>query len=337
MTAEPGVAPAPGDARRASSAELAAGGEGGEDPRGVDLARRTIAHHSRSFALASRLLDRRTRDQAAIVYTFCRWVDDAVDEPDGDARVALTRLYHQLDQVYAGTAEEPVLGAFAEIVRVREIPRQYPGELLAGMTMDVIGTRYLRLEHLHRYAFRVAGVVGLMMCHVFGVRDDDALVPAARLGVAMQLTNVCRDISEDWARGRCYLPDDLLAAHGAEGLADEIGGALPRSALPAIARVVRELLALADDHYRAAAAGIPALPWRAALAVRAASSIYAAIGGVIASRGHDVTAPRAVVSRTTKLALLASAAARTLATRPDWLAAPTHIPVRRLEIRDVPV
>jgi len=303
-----------------------------------EIARQTIAHHSKSFALASRLLDRRTRDQTAIVYTFCRRADDAVDCATGDPRDALIRLHHQVHGMYGGTATDSVLIAFGDIARERAIPRRYVDDLLAGLTMDALDERYLRVEDVHRYSYRVAGVVGLMMCHLFGVRDDAALIPAARLGIAMQLTNICRDVAEDWARGRCYLPDELLAAHGAGGLAGSLGGPLPRTALPAIAATVRDLLALADRHYRAADAGIPALPWRAALAVRAARSIYAAIGDVIASAGHDVTAPRAVVSRATKLARVAAAAARTLVAWPARaFAGAVQLPARTLELGDVPV
>ena len=106
-----------------------------------------------------------------------------------------------------------------------------------------------------------------------------ACAPLARiLGVAMQLTNICRDIAEDWDRGRLYLPDELLASHGAPGLAGDLGRPPPRGAIAPPAAAVRELLALANRPYRAADRGIPALPWRAGLAVRAARSVYAAIG-----------------------------------------------------------
>ena len=82
------------------------------------------------------------------------------------------------------------------------------------MAMDVADTRYRTFDDLFAYCYRVAGVVGLIMCHVMGVRDDRALVPAVHLGIGMQLTNVCRDVAEDWDRGRLYLPEELLARHG---------------------------------------------------------------------------------------------------------------------------
>ena len=266
------------------------------------LARRTIAHHSKSFALASSLLGRRLRDQTAVVYAWCRHVDDAIDERHGD----LATLSRELEAAYAGTARDPVLAAFGEVARARRIPRVYADELLAGMAMDVAGHRYRTVGDTLAYAYRVAGTVGLMMSHVFGVTDDDALVHAAHLGIAMQLTNICRDVAEDARRGRRYLPDELVARHGTRGAVDE-------------------LLALADRYYASGDRGIPALPWRAAVAVGAARRIYAAIG----PRITDLET-RAVVPTSTKLAL----AARALLTRPRFTR--PHIPQRTLELADVP-
>jgi len=277
------------------------------------VARATIRRHSRSFALASRLLAARERDQTAVVYTWCRRADDAVD-----AGVAtddtLARLARELDDAYAATAHDPVLAAFGEVARARSIPRQYPAELLAGMAMDVRGARYCTIDDTLLYAWRVAGVVGLMMAHVFGVSDDAALVPAAHLGIAMQLTNICRDVAEDWDRRRLYLPDDLLARHGASGLAAELGRPLPASARAPLAGAIAELLGVADHYYRSGDRGIRALPWRAAIAVRAARRIYAAIGAQLARTGHDVFAGRAVVPATRKLAHVGAALAAGVAT-----------------------
>jgi len=294
------------------------------------MARATIAHHSKSFALASRLLGSRVRDQTAIVYTWCRRADDAVDEGDAVEDVLL-RLHSELGAAYRGEACDPVLAAFGRVARAREIPIEYPCELLAGMAMDVHGTTYHTVDDVIGYAWRVAGVVGLMMTHVFGCADEVAMVHAAQLGIAMQLTNICRDVAEDWQRGRLYLPDDLLAPHGAANLAAELGRPLPVAAHAAIAATTRDLLGLADRYYRASARGIPLLPRRAALAVRAARDIYAAIGGRIARADYAVTAGRAVVSTSTKLALVAGAVTRTLFHRPRRY----RIPTRTLELADV--
>jgi 15-cis-phytoene synthase len=270
------------------------------------VARATIHHHSKSFALASRLLAARERDQTAVVYTWCRRADDAVDA-GAATHDTLARLARELDDAYAATARDPVLAAFGEVARARAIPRRYPAELLAGMAMDVRGSRYCTIDDTLLYAWRVAGVVGLMMAHVFGVSDDAALVPAAHLGIAMQLTNICRDVAEDWDRRRLYLPDDLLARHGAAGLAADLGRPLPPSARAPLEGAIAELLGVADHYYRSGDRGIRALPWRAAIAVRAARRIYAAIGAQLARTGHDVFAGRAVVPTPRKLAHVVAA------------------------------
>jgi len=298
------------------------------------VARTTIAHHSKSFALASKLLGPRLRDQTAIVYTWCRRADDAVD--DGTEPGALARLHAELDDAYAHRARDPVLAAFGDVARARDIPRAYPEALLAGMAMDVAGAHYATYDDLVTYAWRVAGVVGLMMTHVFGVKSDDALVPAAHLGIAMQLTNICRDVAEDWQRGRLYIPDELLAAHGVAGLAGDLGRPLAASAIVPLAGAVRGLLALADRYYRSADRGIHALPWRAAIAVRTARDVYAAIGDRIARTGHDVTAGRAVVTRASKLLRVAGAIAQIAIASPARAFTPrARVPQRTLELCDV--
>lgn len=298
-----------------------------DEPNDLALSpRASIERHGKSFALASRLLPARVAEQAAIVYAWCRRADDAIDEGGAETpEHALARLRRELGALYAGEPpRDPVLRAFGGVLRDAAIPWAYPASLLDGMAMDVAGHEYLRLEDLLVYAYRVASTVGLMMCHVMGVSHAAALRPAAHLGLAMQLTNVCRDVSEDWQRGRLYLPDELLARHGAGGLGAQLGGPLPDAAAGACARTVAELLELADGYYRSSDAGLAHLSFRCALGVNAARRIYSAIGGEIARNGCDVRAPRAVVPRARKLWLCAQAAGYTLARR-------LHQPARRFE------
>jgi 15-cis-phytoene synthase len=284
----------------------------------TQLARDVIAHHSKSFALASKLLPPVARDEAAVLYAWCRYVDDAVDDCN-----ALPGVPYPID------------AAFRQVMQRRNIPDAYPRELLAGMAMDLEGTHYATVDDLITYAWRVAGVVGLMMSHVLGVADDDALVPAAHLGIAMQLTNVCRDVAEDWQRGRLYIPDELLGS--ARGLARELGGTLSSHAIPPLASAVRELLALADRYYRSADRGIARLPWRAALGVRTARTVYSAIGDRITRADHDVTAGRAVVPHAAKLGHVTAAAMRALAGAPRRAFARQRYapPTKTLELSDV--
>ncbi len=276
---------------------------------GVATGRAVIAHHSQSFALASRLLPRAVRDRAVIVYAWCRRADDAVDAPGADAGAAIARLGRELAQIYAGERSgDPVLDGFAEVVREAGIPRRYPAELVAGMAMDAAGQRYDTERELRRYCFRVAGVVGLMMSHVMRLADPGALAAAARLGIAMQLTNICRDVREDWERGRLYIPRALLEGAGGHWLVSHAGGPLPREARRALGLAIARLLARADEDYRAARRGVASLPPGCRPAVVAAGRIYAAIGDQIARAGCDVLAPRAVVPGRRKLALAALAA-----------------------------
>ena len=269
----------------------------------VMQSRAVIAHHSKSFALASRLLPAEGRDDASIVYAWCRRADDAVDlVPLADQPRAVALLNHELAAIYAGEVQaDPVLAAFQAIVRARRIPRTYPAELLAGMEMDAVGTVYRSYATLLSYCFRVAGTVGLMMSHVMGVRHEAALRHAAHLGMAMQLTNICRDVAEDWQRGRLYLPDDLLHAGGASSIRARLGDVGPPiEAREPVARVTRELLRRAEEFYRSGDEGLPYLSWRSAVAVRTARLVYADIGRVILARGADPFAPRAVVSKARK-------------------------------------
>src|SRR4029077_20678003 len=134
-----------------------------------------------------------TRDCASVVDAWCRRADDAVDAAGPEQQsAAVARLRAELAEVYAeAPLADPVLGACRDVVRACAIPQAYPAELIAGMQMDAEGTRYATLLQLHHYSYRVAGVVGLMMSHVMGVRDEAALRHAAHMGIAMQITNIC--------------------------------------------------------------------------------------------------------------------------------------------------
>jgi phytoene synthase len=269
----------------------------------------TLRKGSKSFALAAKVLPQESREAAAVLYTWCRRADDAIDlAPEEDRPAALALLERDLLSVYAGEPQSDVtLAAFQAVVVERGVPIDYPRELLLGMASDVHDERYTTMGGLLLYCYRVAGTVGLMMCHVMGIRDDDALRYAAHLGIAMQLTNICRDIDEDWGRGRLYVPRDLLASEGAESLFEVRGGALPPDAKQPLARVARHLLSEADRYYRSGDAGLPALGWRSAFAVRAARLVYSAIGSRLARRHYDVTAGRVVVPTLVKIWLLARA------------------------------
>jgi phytoene synthase len=292
--------------------------------------RDVLAAGSKSFALAARLLSPPAADRAAVLYAWCRRADDAVDlVPPAHAPVAVARVRAELAACYGAAAvDEPALAAFQRVCAEIRLPRAYPDALVEGLAMDARGAAYHTLDDLYGYAHRVAGVVGLMMCHALGVRDDRALPYAAHLGIAMQLTNICRDVGEDWQRGRLYLPDDLLADAGASGLRARLGEPIAAFPHAAIARAVERLLAIADGLYASGARGLAALPWRAGLAVRAARLIYAAIGRQLARRGYDALAGRAVVPRWRKRWLAVVATVQQLAAAPVHAITMRHRPAR---------
>ncbi len=282
-----------------------------------------LAQHGKSFAMAVSLLGATQADRAACVYAYCRRVDDAIDCcPPEQTRRALARLAHELDMIYQDDAPSaPEQRAFRELAISCQLPKRYPLELLKGMAMDVNKRSYETLPDLLLYCHRVAGVVGLMMCHVFGIERETALLQAAQLGIAMQLTNICRDVAEDYARGRLYLPRALLRAAGAPRSLLNGSGSLPTDAASrsALARVTGQLLRVADAFYRAAEAGIDALPFRAGLAVRVARRLYAAIGSELVARECDPGLGRAVVSRGKRRWLVALAVGEHLLSAPRLL------------------
>ncbi len=300
----------------------------------ADRVQQVIQKHSKSFSLASSLLPKAVRHDARVIYAWCRRADDAVDlAEEGSAEPALQQLIAELDAIYAGTPQtDPVLYQFQAVVQRHGIPKHYPSELLRGMEMDVTAARYFTQADLLLYCYRVAGTVGLMMCHVMGLSQPAALQQAAHLGIAMQLTNICRDVREDWQRGRLYLPQDLLLRHASQLNYRRLDQPLPRSEQAALASALHELLREAERYYASGDLGAQQLSPRCALAVRSARLIYSAIGVELQRANYDVFAPRAHTSLLTKLRLLAKAAWQVLRSpRPEPKL--THLPL--LEYRDV--
>jgi phytoene synthase len=275
--------------------------------------RRWIRHHSKSFFLSSLLLPARVRPAAWALYAFCRRADDAVDAPDSNGAPAASGLVRvealraRLDAVYRGDGQvqyNAIDRAFAAVVEAHRLPRALPEALLAGMEMDARGAAYDTDDDLLLYCFRVAATVGLMMTRVMaGECARVTWLRACDLGVAMQLTNIARDVGEDARRGRVYLP---------RALCDEVG-LDPRTlagatqATPPVREAVRRLLARAELHYSAADLGVPLLPRDCRLAIAASRLIYSRIGRVIEANRHDSITRRAHVSLPQKLLLVARA------------------------------
>ena len=278
----------------------------------VAAASRVITQHSRSFSWAARLLPAKVRADAVVLYAWCRRADDAVDNAASveQARAALGVLQQELDDLYEGReAKDLHLQAFADVVRRTAMPKTYPQELLLGMAMDVDGTRYENHDTFLQYCYRAAGVVGLMMCHVLGVTSPAALRRACHLGMAMQITNICRDVPEDWQLGRLYLPRTTLERHGLAELGNQLGRPLPQELGPQIAGVVRELLSEAAVMYISGQVGLRLLPGRVALAIGVAQAVYADIGESLRRQDYNPLKGRAFTSTGRKIVLSIKVAA----------------------------
>jgi phytoene synthase len=257
-----------------------------------------IRHHSQSFSLAASLLPRNVRDDVKKLYAWCRWCDNAVDDaPSRElAEQRLLRLRVDVDRIYDN--QEPIHAAstwLADLVRRYGIPREYPLDLLAGMEMDVNHRPIQSQEDLLLYCHRAAGSVGQMMCFLLGTSNVEAISHADSLGMAMQMTNIARDVKEDQTFGRCYLPKCWLdAVPLKEGLPTKEN----------VQAAVKRLLALADQHYAIGIEGLQYLPSGSKRAIRIAADLYREIGETIRRNNYRVMDGRAFVPTSRKVVLV---------------------------------
>lgn len=288
----------------ASSTSTALRGPDGHCGRGARLCRRITRQYAKTFYLASAYLPRPTRAHAYAVYGFCRWADNGVDDARSPAEAAarLDRAHRALDLAYSGAHAPPGLVEFRRTVRGCALPRSLFDEFLEGMAMDLHRVRYPDFATLDLYCHRVAGVVGLMMTHVFGYHDRRCLPHARALGTAMQLTNILRDVVEDGLRGRIYLPQDELhrfsvtEAQLLEGRVDD-----------GLRALMRFQIERARRYYAESEAGVPWLVGDASrLTVRVMGRLYAGILTAIEELDGDVFRTRAHVPFARKLATLAA-------------------------------
>jgi phytoene synthase len=281
------------------------------DRSDIAACRALLKGGSRTFQAASLVLPRKVADPAAALYAFCRLADDEVDLGSYRA-AAVERLKERLDQAYRGhPVNFPADRAFADVVARFSIPRELPEALLEGLAWDSEGRRYETLPELMAYAARVAGAVGAMMTLVMGRRSPEIVARACDLGVAMQLTNIARDVGEDARAGRLYLPLSWLREANIDPQAWLAGPVFGSE----IAAIVQRLLDAAEGLYGRATLGIEQLPLACRPGIYAARALYAEIGREVERRGLDSISQRAVVSGRRKLAVLG----RTLAlSQTEW-------------------
>jgi phytoene synthase len=272
----------------------------------IAACRGLLRHGSRSFFAASLLLPRSLRDPASALYAFCRLADDAVDLEGGSAD-AVADLRDRLARAYAGTPRAlPADRALAAVVARFDVPRALPEGLIEGFEWDARGRSYETLDELQDYAARVAGTVGAMMAVLMGVRSTEGVARACDLGVAMQLSNIARDVGEDARMGRLYLPRQWLREAGID---PDAWLAEPRFT-PALGAVMHRLLDAAEALYRRVDAGVAQLPMSCRPGINAARFLYRDIGLEVARRGLDSVAARATVAPSRKAWLLLQAVLR---------------------------
>jgi phytoene synthase len=263
----------------------------------LEACRRLMRGGSRSFFTASLLLPARVRAPATGLYAFCRVADDAIDGSAEPAR-AIHGLRQRLDGIYAGRPiEHPADRAFTCVVERHAIPRALPEALLEGFAWDVEGRRCDTVHDVHAYGARVAGTVGAMMALVMETRGRAALARACELGVAMQLTNIARDVGEDARMGRLYLPAQWMRE---AGLDPDAWLARPQFN-PALASVVRRLVDESERLYTRAECGVAALPRDCRPGIQAARLVYGEIGQALCAAGLDSVSTRTVVPRSRQL------------------------------------
>lgn len=274
-------------------------GDGVTGNDGFARAEAITKKHAKTFYFASRFLPRDKRHAAYAVYALCRIADDTVDaDPRSPDVQALRAIERSLNCVYGGgEVTGGLLIAFKQTVERYRIPRDCFDVLIEGMEMDLRQKRYENFEELYRYCYRVAGVVGLIMLRIFGYRGSEAEGHAVELGVAMQLTNIVRDVHEDFKRGRIYLPGDEMERfrvsenHLAAGTLDE-----PFKAL------LRFQISRARQYYAAAARGIGRVDnFRCRLVVSMMKEMYAGILTAVEMNNYDVFSRRAHVSASGKV------------------------------------
>jgi phytoene synthase len=278
---------------------------------------RLLASRARTFALATRFLSRGDRDAVAVLYVFCRTVDDLVDEPPPDmSRAAIAASLAEwrgwLERGLPPRAlPQPteLAAALREVVHEHEVPTRYLTGLIDGVSSDLEPVRVADFAALRRYAVQVAGTVGLVMCHVLGARDPDALAASVELGIAMQLTNILRDVGADLRADRVYLPIDELAAHGYTPAGLLALGANPTLAGPDFEALMRHQIARARGYYERGLVGVWRLPRRTRVAILLAGRLYRAILDEVECSIPAVLTRRVTTSRRRKLSEVAYALA----------------------------
>ncbi len=260
-----------------------------------------LAAKGRSFHWARRMLGDVHARRATRLYGFCRGIDDLADEA-ASPELARTRLDRVTIDIRSGKSSDPGISDALLLMQECNVDPNIALELIFGVMGDLDPVRLDTEAELLRYCYRVAGTVGLMMSAALDVTDDAALPHAIDLGIGMQLTNICRDVSEDAFNNRRYLPSKLVGSLEPEQIQNPDAKTQMK-----VREGISRLLALADIYYKSGEAGLAYLPARARAGILVASRVYCGIGVKLRSKNFDYLSERTVVSPLGKLTLTAGA------------------------------
>lgn len=256
-----------------------------------------MAKNGKSFYWASRFLGKKYRDRVTQLYGFCRYLDDLVDE-ENEVEIAKQNILNARQAILIGSTDQYTLNVGIELLKQCQIPQDVVLDLIAGIKSDTELVRIADESELLHYCYQVAGTVGLMMCNALDVNDPNAKPYAIDLGIAMQLTNICRDIKTDALLNRRYIPSDLIGDI-------EIGDLIKPNEEQAkiIRRIVASILQLADSYYQSGEKGLFYLPLHARISILIAVRIYHDIGNQLQSVNCEYWHRRIIVSVLRKLVI----------------------------------
>jgi len=265
-------------------------------------AEEVTASHSRSFYFASQLLPEEKRSAVRALYAFCRSVDDIVDEESAKDRNLELDYWRKIVRGASASEEDRIAAAWVDTLTRYHIPRHYALQLIDGVARDLVQTRYQTFEELATYCYGVASTVGLMSMYIVGFDSNQAVPHAIRLGVALQMTNILRDVGEDYRSGRVYLPRDEMVFYGIRE-SDIAEGRMTNR----WRQFMRFQIQRTRDLYEDSWAGVKLLEPEGRLAIGAASVLYSGILDEIEKNDYNVFSLRASLSLPQKLRRLAAA------------------------------
>lgn len=276
-----------------------------------EYARSLTAHHAKSFYFSAALLPKEKRWATYALYGFCRFVDNLIDTPRPRDPEQVTHEINYLEEELriayrTGESEHPIIKPFIAVAREFNIDMEYPLDLIKGVKMDTHKNRYDNFADLYLFAYRVAGVVGLMMTPLLGYRDPEALKHAESLGIAMQLTNILRDVKEDKDMGRIYLPLDELDQFNVSP-----NDLFNENMTENVRQLMKFQIDRAHQYYDIADKGISLLDLDAQFAIYSASRIYRGILNKIELQNYNPFLGRVFVPGSKKLGIVASEIIRT--------------------------